>query len=426
MKKILRRFLGAIVRFLSRVFNYGVPLKITLLLLILVGGLAVGLTYSKMMKKVGGKDDYEEAMRYIEIKDVVQEHYINETDRSRMGQSAAAAMISGLGDKWSYYMTPDEYRSYKLSSANEYAGIGMSISKEESGYFRVISVNPGSAAADAGVSAGMILTSVDGESLKDLSEDEARTLIRSKLNAKFMLGVSGSEELRVDCTKTHESAVNFRKEKTDAGYVQIYNFEAGSAEEAINAIERLLEQNIVALCIDVRGNPGGLASEVQKLLDYLLPAGPLFYTADREGHKEEARSDSMCIQLPMVVLLNYETYAEAEVFAGIPVGYALRRGDQRQHPRPGDHRAFRRQRHPPVHPKLSHAQRRGHQPEGRRRAGHDPLQQRARHRRHHPGHHRRRTGHGQRFQRRTAHVGADLPQQEHRLRRAQENRKNGC
>ena len=315
MKKILRRFLGAIVRFLSRVFNYGVPLKITLLLLILVGGLAVGLTYSKMMKKVGGKDDYEEAMRYIEIKDVVQEHYINETDRSRMGQSAAAAMISGLGDKWSYYMTPDEYRSYKLSSANEYAGIGMSISKEESGYFRVISVNPGSAAADAGVSAGMILTSVDGESLKDLSEDEARTLIRSKLNAKFMLGVSGSEELRVDCTKTHESAVNFRKEKTDAGYVQIYNFEAGSAEEAINAIERLLEQNIVALCIDVRGNPGGLASEVQKLLDYLLPAGPLFYTADREGHKEEARSDSMCIQLPMVVLLNYETYAEAEVFA---------------------------------------------------------------------------------------------------------------
>lgn len=315
MNRFFKRFLASVGRFFSRLFNLGIPLKVTLILIVLVGGLAVGLTYSKMMKKVGGKADYEEAMRYIEIKDAVSEHYIDEADRTKMGQSAAAAMIAGLGDKWSYFMTPDEYKSYKLSSANEYSGIGMSISKEESGYFRVISVNAGSAAAEAGVSAGMILTSVDGESIRELSEDQARTLIRSKLNSKFTLGVSGGSELQVDCTKTHQSAVVSRKEKTDAGYVQIFNFEAGSAGEAIDAIEKLLDQNIVALCIDLRGNPGGLASEAQELLNYLLPSGVLFYTADRQGKEETAQSDSMCIQLPMVVLINSETYAEAEVFA---------------------------------------------------------------------------------------------------------------
>ena len=315
MNSFFKRILAAIGRFFSRIFNFGIPLKIVLILILAVGGLAVGLTYSKMMEKVGGKEDYDEAMRYIEIKDAVEEHYIDEVDRVSMGQAAASAMISGLGDKWSYFMTPDEYKSYKLSSANEYSGIGMSIAKEENGYFRVISVNAGSAAAEAGAYAGMILTSVDGESIRDLSEDQARTLIRSKLNGKFTLGVSGGNELTVDCTLTYESAVNYRKEKTDAGYVQIFNFEAGSAEEAINAIEKLLEQNIVALCIDLRGNPGGLASETRELLDYLLPAGTLFYTSDRNGNEEEARSDSMCIQLPMVVLINSETYAEAEVFA---------------------------------------------------------------------------------------------------------------
>ena len=315
MKKLFMRLLAAIGRFLSRILNFGIPLKVVLLLILLIGGGAFWLTRSKMLEMVGGKEDFDEAMHYIEIKDVVEEHYIDSADRTKMGQSAASAMVSELGDKWSYYMSPDEYKSYKLSSANEYSGIGMSIAKEENGYFRVISVNAGSAAANAGVSAGMILTSVDGENIRNLSEDQARTLIRSKLNGKFTLGVSGGDELTVDCTQTHESAVNYRKEKTDAGYVQIYNFEAGSAEEAINAIERLLEQNIVALCIDVRGNPGGLASEIQKLLDYLLPAGTLFYTADRKGNEEAAKSDSMCIQLPMVVLINSETYAEAEVFA---------------------------------------------------------------------------------------------------------------
>ena len=315
MKKLLMRFLAAIGRLISRILNFGVPLKVVLLLLILIGGGAYWMTRSKMLEMVGGKEDYDEAMHYIEIKDAVEDHYIDAVDRVRMGQSAAAAMVTELGDKWSYYMTPDEYKSYKLSSANEYSGIGMSISKEENGYFRVISVNPGSAAAEAGVSSGMILVSVDGESIRDMSEDQARTLIRSKLNTKFTLGISSGSELNVDCTRTYQSAVNYRKEKTDAGYVQIYNFEAGSADEAIKAIEKLLEQNIVALCIDVRGNPGGLASETQKLLDYLLPAGTLFYTADRKGNEEASKSDSMCIQLPMVVLLNSETYAEAEVFA---------------------------------------------------------------------------------------------------------------
>ncbi len=314
MKKYFKRLLASIGRMLARLFNVGIPLKVVLILVLLVGGLAVGLTYSGMMKKVGGKDDYAEAMRYIEIKDAVADNYIDAADREKMGQSAAAAMVSGLGDKWSYYMTPDEYKSYKLSSANEYSGIGMSIAKEENGSFRVVSVNAGSAAAEAGVSAGMIITDVDGESLRGMSEDEVRTLIRSKLNSKFTLGVQGGE-LTVDCKRTHQSAVNYRKEKTDAGYVQIYNFEAGSAQEAIDAIEALLDQNIVALCIDVRGNAGGLASETEKLLNYLLPSGVVFYTTDRQGNEVAAESDGMCIQLPMVVLINGETYAEAEVFA---------------------------------------------------------------------------------------------------------------
>jgi len=315
MKKLFGRFFASIGRALSRLLNFGIPLKVMLIICVLVGGLAVGLTYTKMMRAVGGKEDYAEAMRYIEIKDTVCDNYIDAADREKMGQSAAAAMVSGLGDKWSYYMSPDEYKSYKLSSANEYSGIGMSISKEDNGYFRVISVNTGSAAANAGLSAGMVITSVDGENIRNMSEDEARTLIRSKLNSKFTLGISGGSELTVDCTRTHTSAVVYRKEKTDAGYVQILNFEAGSAQEAIDAIEALLEENIVALCIDVRGNAGGLADEAQKLLDYLLPAGVVFHTADRQGIVKSYESDSMCIQLPTVVLVNGETYAEAEIFA---------------------------------------------------------------------------------------------------------------
>jgi hypothetical protein len=38
-------------------------------------------------------------MRYIRIKDIVDERFIDPVDRSTLGDNADAAIISGLGDK---------------------------------------------------------------------------------------------------------------------------------------------------------------------------------------------------------------------------------------------------------------------------------------------------------------------------------------
>ena len=310
------RLLQRILRFFIAVFNIPIRPKFVVVLLLLTGGGIYWHTHHAMLDAVGGKSDYDEAMRYIEIKDVVDEHYIEKIDRSTMGANAAAAMISGLGDKWSYYMSPNEYKAYQLNSTNEYSGIGMAILKEEGGGFEVISVNMDSPAAWAGLTAGDIITSVDGEDLRDKTVDQARKLIRSKLNTKFTLGIGkGKKEIEVDCTGAYISSVSYRLEKTLAGYVQIKNFEAGTAEDAINAIETLLNQGAVALCIDLRGNSGGLDSEVGAFLDYLLPNGRLFILQDKNGKQEVTESDGMCIQLPMCVLINGETYGEAEVCA---------------------------------------------------------------------------------------------------------------
>jgi carboxyl-terminal processing protease len=102
-----------------------------------------------------------------------------------------------------------------------------------------------------------------------------------------------------------------------AGYVQIKNFEAGTGQDAINAIEELLNQGAISLCLDLRGNPGGLDTELAMLLDYLLPSGVLFIEKDKDGNEEVTESDGMCIQLPTCVLLNAETFGEAEVFAAV-------------------------------------------------------------------------------------------------------------
>lgn len=318
MNNLGTRILIGIGRLISAFFNIRIKLKYVILVLILLVGGSVFYTRKTMIENVGGKDNYNEAMRYIEIKDVIQNKFIDEVDRESLGDSAAAAMVSGLNDRWSYFMSSNEYQTYQLYSTTEYENIGMSIKEYDGGGFQVISVNTSSPAAWAGLSSGMVITSVDGVDIRKNTLDEVRTLIRSKLNGKFSLGIgNGKTVIDVDCTGTYVSAVHSRLEKTQAGYVQILNFEAGSGQDAIDAIESLMNQGAIALVIDLRNNAGGLVSEVTTFLDYLLPNTTLFYEVDKEGHREGYTSDSMCIQLPMVVLINEQSFSEAELCAAV-------------------------------------------------------------------------------------------------------------
>lgn len=312
------RILAALGRALSRIFNVGIPLKFVLIALILFTGGAMFITRSTIIKNVGGKADYQEAMRYIEIKDTVEENYIDPVSRESMGYSAAAAMISGLGDKWSTFMSPDEYKTYQLSASNEYSGIGMSIMKEaNSGGFQITFINSGSPAQLAGLSSGMVIVAVDGEDVTGLDADSFRTLVRSKQNTKFTVETGSGDSYEVNCVATYVNPVSYRLEKTEAGYVKIDNFEAGSGQAAIDAFEDLLNQNASAFVIDLRGNPGGLTSELQTFLDYLLPSGDLFVAVDKGGKEEVYTSDSICLDMPMCVLVNSQTFSEAEIFAAV-------------------------------------------------------------------------------------------------------------
>lgn len=316
---LIKRLLAGIGRVIAAFFNIGVKLKYVVILCVLLTAGSIFFTSKKTMDSIGGSEDFNEAKRYIEIKDIVEKEYIDTVDRSSMGDSAAAAMITGLGDKWSYYMSADEYNTYQLYSSNEYSDIGMSIMLDESsGGYKVIAVSSDSPAAWAGLSAGMVITAVDGQDIRNMEVDSVRTLIRSKLNSTFTLEINkGEYTLNVDCSSSYTSAVSYRLEKTMAGYVKIDNFEAGSGQDAVSAIEYLLTQNPESLCLDLRGNPGGLASELATLLDYLLPKGVLFAQVDKDGHQEITESDGMCVQLPMCVLINSETYGEAELCAAV-------------------------------------------------------------------------------------------------------------
>lgn len=318
MGNLLKNLLLSVGRALHRMFSLKLSLRVLVILLVLGIGGTWMLTSSNMKKDVGGEEDYDEALRYIEIKDLIEANYINDVDRARLGEAAAAAMVSSLGDRWSSYMTADEYKTFQLSSSNEVAGAGISTIKQGSDGFQVTMVNLDSPAARGGLNAGMLIIGIDDVDVRKLDADEFRTMIRSRLNTSFTLSVAGQKDpIKVDCTRTYVSPVSYTIERTGAGNIKIESFEAGSGNAMIKAFEDLLHQNVNKFVIDLRDNPGGLISELQTALDYLLPQGELFVLRDKAGREEVYQSDNSSLKTDICILINEQTYGEAEIFAAV-------------------------------------------------------------------------------------------------------------
>jgi carboxyl-terminal processing protease len=320
MRNLLMELLYSLGRAIKRLLNIGIQTKYVILICAAVGGVTYFRTHDTVVNEVGGKENFVESKRYVDIKNLIIENYIGPSDPKAMGDAAAQALVKSLYDEKSYYMSAEDYQAYQLNSANEYSDIGFSLVTDDStGGFRVVTVFPGSPAALGGLQPNMVITAVDGQKLSgNYTTDDVRSMIRAKLNSKFVLEIDGGKNyIEVDCTNLNDTAVNSRLEKTGAAYIQIYNFEAGSGKQAVDAIEGLLKQGADSLVIDVRNNPGGLPEEIQILLDYLLPEGRIFSLKSSDGTVQVYESDSTCLHMNTVVLINTGTRREAEIFAAV-------------------------------------------------------------------------------------------------------------
>ena len=76
-----------------------------------------------------------------------------------------------------------------------------------------------------------------------------------------------------------------------------------------------MEQGAESLIVDVRSDPGGYVAELEKILDYLLPEGPVFTQKARWWVESVYQSDADCVDLPMAAIVNADTYSAAELLA---------------------------------------------------------------------------------------------------------------
>ena len=212
---------NAFGRALKAVFGIKIRLWAFILACVLCVGVTYGLTVQRERNRIGSEDNYNQAMKYLEIKNVIDEYYVGTVDEEAVSASAFAAMVAGLGDEWSYYMSPSEYSAYQLYSANQYVGMGVSVDKDAAtGGLKITGVYDASPADNAGLAIGDIILSINGEDITeplDSSDTEISVVWNGTKDGKEY---TFSDTLTLTMNDPHNAeTLIFRSTGSDAVYM---------------------------------------------------------------------------------------------------------------------------------------------------------------------------------------------------------------
>ena len=185
-----------------------------------------------------------------------------QADLDGAADQALSGLVSGLGDRWSYYLDEESYQQTQERRANHYVGVGVKVNAvdREEGLL-VLSVTDGGPAQAAGIVAGDVITQVDGVSIAGEARQEGADLVTGEEGTQVELTLLGEDGTTrtVTCTRATLRTPSATGELLEGGvgYVQLSNFYSGAADSFGEEVDALVQQGAQGLIIDLRSNPGG-------------------------------------------------------------------------------------------------------------------------------------------------------------------------
>lgn len=284
-------------------------------------------TTDKSTKKetISGSDVVEEGTNkdLEEIQEMIDKYFYFDSDDEDMQAGIIKGYMESLDDPYSVYYTKEEYAQFLESTNGEYVGVGVQVSQDvDTKAITVVDVFDGPA-KDAGIETEDILKAVDGEDITDLNVDAVVDKIGGEEGTEVSITVyrpaDGEEhEYTMKRQKVERPTVEYKMLDNNIGYVAVSSFYEVTAVQYIDAVKDLESQGMEGLIVDLRNNGGGLLDIAVEMLDFMLPAGKIVYTEDKDGNvtSEYNSTDDEKFEKPLVVLVNGYSASASEIFAG--------------------------------------------------------------------------------------------------------------
>ena len=257
-----------------------------------------------------------------DVLSIVERTYVVPVDNKKLIESALDGMMTAL-DPHSNYLSPDDFTAVRERTEGQYSGVGLEITTE-GGLVKVISPIDDTPGSRAGVQAGDVISTIDGQNVTGKSIREVSEKLRGAMGTTVRVTFlrDGEEPREVVLTREviHLKSVRERMEG-EFGYVRIAGFNDNTGQELLDAVARLKAQNpgMRGLVLDLRNNGGGTLNAAIAVSDAFLERGEIVTQRGRRPEdiaRYNATPGDVMAGLPIVVLTNYGSASASEIVAG--------------------------------------------------------------------------------------------------------------
>lgn len=289
-------------------------IAITLIILVMITA-GVSLANDNLSQEHGTIQNFQNILM------IISNYYVEDISLNQLITGAIDGMISET-DSYSNYMSSGEYDDMQEEFEGEFGGIGIQITirNDQLTIVSPISNTPGER---SGLMAGDVIAEIDGEPTADMSQQRAVDLMRGEPGTEVVLSIDreGEDELiKVDITRAIIEVPIVETEVYDdrIGYFSISQFIQETGRKTEEALMELENQDVEALILDLRNNPGGILDQAVNVSSLFAESGTVLSVRQREGEDQiyEVESDYMTTDLPVLVLINRGSASASEIVSG--------------------------------------------------------------------------------------------------------------
>ncbi len=276
----------------------------------------------------GVDNGLEQLKIMVDVMNRIQNNYVEDTQPKDLINGALYGMVDKL-DEFSEFISVDDMKKMKEETKGEFGGVGMRLFTPKAGELVVVTPMLNTPAYKAGIEPNDKVVKIDNKEVKDLTNDQAVDMLRGELGTKVKVVIERTDP------KTNKTVTkNFTLKRAriipevvfskmldnNIGYIYVTDFSGHTMESFEKAMKDLSKQNMQALILDLRFNPGGLLDSATDMVKLFVGENKLIvYT---KGRKEEffkeykSNAKAKYPDLPIVVLVNEASASGSEIVAG--------------------------------------------------------------------------------------------------------------